>query len=125
VIDIGSPSDFAEGTVTITRAGKQEIGVIRWDDTLYAVRNVCPHQSGPVCSGQLLPLLTAPRASTAGLSRDWSRPVLTCPWHGWEFDLHSGRALWDGHYRLRTYAIEVRDGRVLVDTRRHGRLTPA
>ena len=67
VIDIGSPSDFAEGTVTVTQVGKHQIGVIRWGGTLYAVRNVCPHQSGPVCSGQLLPLLTAPQAGTAGL----------------------------------------------------------
>jgi nitrite reductase/ring-hydroxylating ferredoxin subunit len=119
VIDIGSPSDFAEGAVTVTQAGKLEIGVIRWGGTLYAVRNVCPHQSGPVCSGQLLPLLTAPQAGTAGLTRDPSRPVLTCPWHAWEFDLHTGRALWNERYRLRTYPIEVRDGRVLVDTKRH------
>lgn len=119
MIDIGSPSDFAEGTVTVTQVGKQEIGVIRWDGALFAVRNVCPHQSGPVCSGQLLPLLTAPQAGTAGLTRDARRPVLTCPWHAWEFDLHTGRALWNARYRLRTYPIEVHDGRVLVDTKRH------
>lgn len=119
MIDVGSASDFAEGTVTVTRAGNQEIGVIRWAGTLYAVRNVCPHQSGPVCSGRLLPLLTAPQAGATGLARDLSRPVLSCPWHAWEFDLRSGRALWNERYRLRSYPIEVHDGRVLVDTKRH------
>ena len=95
--------------------------MIRWADKLYAVRNVCPHQSGPVCQGQLLPLLTAAEPGVTSLDRDAGQPVLACPWHGWEFGLDSGSAVWNARYRLRTYAIEVRDGRVLVDTKRHGR----
>jgi nitrite reductase (NADH) small subunit len=119
VIDVGSPSEFAEGTLTLRRAGKQEIGVIRWGDQLYAVRNVCPHQSAPVCRGRLRPFLTAQRTGESAPVCDDARPVLTCPWHAWEFDVRNGRALWSERFRLRTYAIEVHDGRVLVDTARH------
>jgi nitrite reductase/ring-hydroxylating ferredoxin subunit len=118
VIDVGGAAEFAEGTVTLRRAGNQEVGVVRWADELYAVRNVCPHQSGPVCEGQLLPSLTAPKPGVRSLARDPAQPVLACPWHGWEFELDTGSAVWNPCYRLRTYAIEVRDGRVLVDTQR-------
>jgi nitrite reductase/ring-hydroxylating ferredoxin subunit len=120
VIDVGSAAEFAEGTVAVRRAGTQEVGVIRWGDRLYAVRNVCPHQSAPVCRGWLRPMLTGPSPGSPALARDERRPLLSCPWHGWEFDVGSGRALFSDRMRLRTYGIEVRDGRVLVDLKRHG-----
>jgi nitrite reductase (NADH) small subunit len=119
VIDVGSPAEFAEGTVTVRQAGKQEIGVICWGEELYAVRNVCPHQSAPVCRGRLRPLLTVAQPGVTSPACDEDRPVLCCPWHGWEYDVRSGRALWSERFRLRTYPIVVRDGRVLVDTTRH------
>jgi nitrite reductase (NADH) small subunit len=120
VIDVGAVDEFAEGTVTVRQAGAQEIGVIRWSDTLHAVRNVCPHQGAPICRGWLRPLLTVGVPGAAAPACDSNRPLLSCPWHGWEFDVGSGRALWSDRMRLRTYAIELRDGRVLVDVKRHG-----
>jgi nitrite reductase/ring-hydroxylating ferredoxin subunit len=49
------------------------------------------------------------------LEYDSDRLVLSCPWHGWEFDVETGRAIWDESYRAKTYATTVRDGRVLVE----------
>jgi nitrite reductase/ring-hydroxylating ferredoxin subunit len=44
--------------------------------------------------------------------------VLRCPWHGFEFDLVSGAPLVESPaampMRLRFYAAEERDGRVMV-----------
>jgi nitrite reductase/ring-hydroxylating ferredoxin subunit len=53
---------------------------------------------------------------------DEDAPVLQCPWHGWEFELGNGRALWDASYAVRVYPVHVRDGRVLVEV---GRKDPA
>ena len=39
--------------------------------------------------------------------------ILRCPWHGWEFDLRSGAALFDSKLQVRIYAVEVRDGSLL------------
>ncbi len=119
MIDVGCASEFPEGAVTVRQAGKQEIGVIRWQGRLYAVRNVCPHQLAPVCRGRLRPLLVADEQGTAEPACDGDQPVLSCPWHGWEFDVRTGRACWNHQFRLRTYPIEVHDGRVLVDVARH------
>lgn len=120
MIDVGSLANFADRSVTVTQAGRQEIGVIRWGEAIYAVRNACPHQAARICNGgQLRPLLVgAPEPGS--MSCEDGTPVLTCPWHGWEFDLRSGVTVWKSRHRLRTYPVEVREGRVLVDITRHG-----
>jgi 3-phenylpropionate/trans-cinnamate dioxygenase ferredoxin subunit len=41
--------------------------------------------------------------------------VIRCPWHGWEFDLESGRSLLEpDRYGLRTYRVTVEDGDVVL-----------
>ena len=39
---------------------------------------------------------------------------IVCPWHGWEFDIESGRHCGDPKYRLRPVDVKVRDNRVYV-----------
>jgi nitrite reductase/ring-hydroxylating ferredoxin subunit len=116
--DVGAVADFAERVVTLVRAGDREIGVVRWNGEVYAISNVCTHQRGPLCRGTLSARLTAAAPGTMEL--DEETPVLACPWHGWEFDLRSGRALWDERYAVRTFSVSVEGGRVLVDMKRQG-----
>jgi nitrite reductase/ring-hydroxylating ferredoxin subunit len=46
---------------------------------------------------------------------DETTPIVACPWHGWEFDARTGRAIWDASVRLRIWRVQVADGRVFVD----------
>jgi len=111
--DVGVLDDFADRKVTLVRAGRREIGIVRWNDRVYAISNICTHQRGPLCRGTLGGRLTSGRPGTMEIDDDV--PVLACPWHGWEFDVRSGRALWDEQYAVRTYRVVVEDGHVLVD----------
>jgi nitrite reductase/ring-hydroxylating ferredoxin subunit len=115
-IDVGALDDFAERTVRVVRAEGREIGVIRWGGRLYALSNTCIHQNGPVCHGILSARLTA--ATPDGMELDEAVPVIACPWHGWEYDVRTGTAIWDSHYRLRTYPVSVTNGRVLIEVSR-------
>src|SRR5439155_1071582 len=45
-------------------------------------------------------------------------PVLACPWHGWEFELERGHALWDENYALKVLPVSIESGRVLLDVGR-------
>jgi nitrite reductase/ring-hydroxylating ferredoxin subunit len=112
-IDIGSIDDFAEGCIRVVRADGREVGVLRWSGRLYALSTVCPHQGGPVCAGIVSARLVAARPGAMQL--DENTPIVACPWHGWEFDARTGRAIWDASMRLRTWRVELADGRVLVD----------
>jgi nitrite reductase (NADH) small subunit len=70
----------------------------------------CLHQGGPVCSrGTLHPLLTAD-IDDRGEAREYfveGAQVIACPWHGWEYDLETGEALWNRARRLRAATVEV------------------
>ena len=116
VIDVGALEDFAQRSVTVLRAGRVEIGLVRWDgDALYALRNVCPHERGPLCAGRLGPKVVAGTDPLA-LDVDQTCPVIACAWHGWEFDARTGRALVaPSRYRAKTYPVRLEEGRVLVD----------
>lgn len=117
-VDVGSVEDFGEGRPRIVEVGGREIGVVRWREELFALRNICPHQYGPMCRGHTMPLLTGD-ADEGTIAADEDRPVVVCPWHGWEFDARTGRAAWGpSTYRIKTYPVVVEDGRVLVDAGR-------
>src|SRR5262249_12524142 len=114
-VDVGPVEAFPAKQMRIVDVGARQIGVVRWGDRVFALDNLCMHQGGPVCQGVLSARLTA--ESPGELTLDDAAPTLACPWHGWEFDLSTGRALLDAKLRLRTFAARIVDGRVLVDLR--------
>ena len=112
-VDVGAVEDFEEGRMRIVPFASGAIGVVRWRGRIYAVRNVCPHQQAPLCAGRVRPGVSAgDRVGDLELDRD--RPVITCPWHGWEFDLQTGESPSGREHRVKTYDVAVEDGRVLV-----------
>ena len=116
IVDAGPLEEFREREVRIVQLDGREVGIVRWEGEIFALANVCAHQRGPLCRGMLAARLDAPLPGSMEL--DESSPVLACPWHGWEFDVRTGRALWDRRYRVRTYRARVEEGRVLVELRR-------
>jgi nitrite reductase (NADH) small subunit len=106
--------DLPPGASVIVTIDRRSIGVFNVGGRLYALRNVCPHQGGPLClgtvGGTMLP--SRPQAYEYGLEGR----VIRCPWHGWEFDLETGRSPFGAvGQRARTYPVAVEDGRVVVD----------
>jgi nitrite reductase/ring-hydroxylating ferredoxin subunit len=71
IADAGRPEDYADGAVRIIEAGGRQVGVIRWGDDFYAVRNVCPHESGPVCAGLVRPGIVAGGRPSTRTCRSW------------------------------------------------------
>ncbi|SRR5260221_9747856 len=113
LVDVGPLEDFAPNEIRVVEVNGREIGIARWQGEVYALRNVCPHQAGPVCSGRLLAGIGS--KTVGSLEAQLESPVVACAWHGWEFQLTTGQSLWDPNFRIRTYDVQVRDGRLLVD----------
>ena len=113
--DVGAVQDFPEGQVKVVSIGRTEIGIIRWNGAIYAVGAICAHQGGPICRGVLAGRLTG--AKPGDVSVQDETPVIACPWHGWEFDVATGEAIWDSSLRIRTYPVDIADDRVVVNTR--------
>jgi 3-phenylpropionate/trans-cinnamate dioxygenase ferredoxin subunit len=107
-------AELPAGTRKIVRVGGREIGVFHTAAGLFAVRNSCPHQGAPLCLGPVTgtTLPSAPGQYAYGLEGR----VLRCPWHGWEFDLQTGRVLYDPRSpdRVATYEVRVEGEEVVL-----------
>ncbi|MGH7862486.1 MAG: Rieske (2Fe-2S) protein [Candidatus Dormibacteraceae bacterium] len=118
-VDVGPLADFLEGAFRLVRVDGAEVGVILWAGDAYAFRNSCPHQFGPLCAGRVRALLTADGPGRPSL--DAETPVVSCPWHGWEFDARTGSSLWGGRYRASRVPASIDRGRIVLDLPVHSR----
>ena len=108
---VGPQTDIAEGGVKIVEHGAISIGVFRVGGEFYALRNQCPHQGAPLCLGKLH--TTHAPAAVGEFQPALPGRVLRCPWHGWEFDIVTGKGLYDARGRVKTYATRLDDQGVL------------
>ncbi|MGF1635116.1 MAG: Rieske (2Fe-2S) protein [Phycisphaerae bacterium] len=92
--------------------GKQGIGVFNIDGRFYALKNVCPHAGAELCRGSIHN--TCRPGGVGAYEEALAGRVLRCPWHGWEFDIVTGKGLYDAKSRVATYPVEVVDGQVVV-----------
>jgi nitrite reductase/ring-hydroxylating ferredoxin subunit len=115
---IGRVEEFEDpGRRVVAHAGV-EIGIFRVGDRFTAFRNLCPHLGGPVCRGRLMPRVVErldDERRLQGLAFDTTHMQIVCPWHGWEFDIATGRHQVDPAMRLSPVPVRVEDGVVLLD----------
>ncbi|MPY71779.1 MAG: Rieske 2Fe-2S domain-containing protein [Alphaproteobacteria bacterium] len=107
---VGKASDFADRGRKVVAHGNTEIGIFRIGDAFYAYDNNCVHQGGPVCQGRIIPrveeVLDDDRTSQ-GLRFSEDCINIVCPWHGYEYDLRTGRHQGDARLRLRPYEVKL------------------
>ena len=80
---------------TIEVCGRR-LALVNLDGTFHALDNACPHRGGPLGVGYL----------------DGGR--LHCPLHGWGFEVATGACDVRPDQPVKTYPVEVHDGRVWV-----------
>jgi len=95
-VTVARVEDVPPGSVKSVRAGDEEIALAHVDGSFYATQAECLHLKGPLGEGRL------------------EDSVLTCPWHGWQYDLRTGENEFDRAIKLRTYEVRVEDGEVRV-----------
>jgi len=101
------------GRKIVTVAGRS-IGVFNIGGEFFALRNRCPHQGGPLCEGKTWGMLFARVPGELEYTR--AGEILTCAWHGWEFDIRTGRSWCDPErLRVRAYAVSVESGESVAD----------
>lgn len=89
------------------------IGVFNIGGEFFALKNVCPHLGAPLCLGSIH--ATHRPSPVFEFRPDLAGRVLRCPWHGWEFDIVTGKALYDANSRVANYPCHVdENGDVVV-----------
>jgi nitrite reductase (NADH) small subunit len=94
---IAAVADCPPGTGLEVVAGERVVALFNVDGTFYALDGVCPHQGGPLADGEV------------------TGCVVTCPWHGWQFDVRTGQHQFSATIRQPTLPVRVEGDAVLVD----------
>lgn len=103
-------TELADGERVLVDVAEREVAVFRLDGEYYALLNFCTHQGGPACEGRLSGYLADEEGELVWREDE----VVSCPWHGWEFDVRTGEHLASTRYRLPTYDVVERDGKLYV-----------
>ncbi len=113
--DVGDVSDFAVGAPARVTVSGRALVVVRTASGFLAARDVCPHQAARLSDGAVSgTTLRCKPGEDVVYGRDGE--IITCPWHGWEYDLATGKALVDPErVRVATYPARVAGSRVVVE----------
>lgn len=110
---VASVDEIPSGGRKIVEAAGRSIGVFNLGGEFFALRNRCPHQGGPLCEGKLWGVIEAAVPGEVHFSREGE--ILTCAWHGWEYDIRTGQSWCDpSRLRVRSYNVRVEPGATIV-----------
>jgi nitrite reductase/ring-hydroxylating ferredoxin subunit len=108
---VGAVNDFPPGSSTVVYPDKVKsgVGVFNIDGQFYALKNTCPHMGGPLCQGRVRGTSTAAPPDGDRVGMLWVREgeIIACPWHHWEFDIKTGRTIFESRQRVRSYPVSV------------------
>jgi nitrite reductase (NADH) small subunit len=96
-VKVAEVKDFAVRRSKRVVVDDVNVAIFAVDGTYHAVRNECPHQHFSALHDGIL-----------------NGTQLTCPMHGWTFDLQSGQATIGGG-RLKRYAVKVVGNDILIE----------
>lgn len=86
---VAKVGDVADGEGRTVQAGGTAVALFKVGDTFYALDNTCIHRGGPLGDGAC------------------SNGVVTCPWHGWQYDIATGACLNQPGESVDTYEVQV------------------
>jgi nitrite reductase (NADH) small subunit len=96
-IKVASAADVPPGEARVVEAAGKPIALVNAEGTFYAMDNTCLHRGGPLGEGDL------------------EGTVLTCPWHGWRWDVTSGASVNNPAVKLSCFPVTVEGGSVFVE----------
>ncbi|MDF1605422.1 Rieske (2Fe-2S) protein [Nocardioides sp. YIM 152315] len=114
-VRVGTVEEIRSEGCRVVDVNGRPVGVISVGDEFFAVSDRCPHMGASMCTGSLSGTLvpSGPHELVYGMDDR----VIRCPWHGWEFDLASGRSLLEPkRVGLKTYRVTQHDGEVVLHT---------
>ena len=116
-VAIGKVAAFSDPGRRIVEVDGVAFGVFCRNGTFTAYENVCPHMGGPVCQGKIIQRVeerVGHDKMSLGLSFSKEQTNIVCPWHGYEFDIATGRHQGNPRMRLFPVKIAVVDGDLIV-----------
>ena len=96
-IKVAKVAEIPDGAGKTIEAGGKQIALFNLGGKFFAIDNACKHRGGPLGEGEVY------------------GTTVTCPWHGWEYDVTSGASLDDSSIKLGCYSVKIEGSDVLVE----------
>ncbi len=90
-------AEIPSGTIREFQVDGRAIALANVGGKFYAINNTCLHRGGPIGQGPL------------------QGNVVTCPWHGWQYDVTTGKVNQNPAVGVDCYPVEVRGEDIFVD----------
>jgi nitrite reductase/ring-hydroxylating ferredoxin subunit len=95
-VRVATVADIPEGQGRMFDVNGRSIAIFNVAGQFHCIDNLCEHQQGPLAEGEL------------------EGCVVTCPWHGWTYDVTSGESPDDPDTRVECFALKVDGDDILV-----------
>jgi len=96
-VKVAEKGDLIKGFGKVVNVEGRSVALFRVKDDYFALANVCLHRGGPLGEGNL------------------SDSVVTCPWHGWKFDVRTGSFTVIPTLKVPTYKVKEQDGSIMIE----------
>ena len=90
-------SELKPGSAKVIEAGGKTIALCHAEGKFYALDNTCLHRGGPVGEGFI------------------DGELITCPWHGWQYDVKTGQSTMNPGAKLACYETRIEGDDILVE----------
>jgi len=90
-------SEIAVGGVREVDVNGKALAIANVGGQFHAIDNTCLHRGGPLGEGLL------------------EGTIVTCPWHGWQYDVTTGKVSQNPSVGVACYPVEIRGADVFVD----------
>lgn len=87
-VKVSKKSEIPQDTGKCVEVNGKEVALFNIEGKVFAINHTCPHQGGPLAEGGI------------------EGSVVTCPWHGWSFDVKTGVCTFNDSIQQETFPVK-------------------
>ena len=111
---VARTGDLPPGQRLLVQLRGRPVVIFNLEGEFFALLDRCPHQGGPLSEGRLVGLTESRQPGCYHWSRQ--NEIVRCPWHGWEFDIRTGRSRCEpDRIGAPLYPVDIASGADLED----------
>ncbi len=95
-VRVAGAGEIKPGEGKTVSVNGNDVALFNVDGNFYAIDNTCPHRGGPLGEGFL------------------EGDAVTCPWHGWRFNVTNGANIVMPNISVKAYKVKVENNEVLI-----------
>lgn len=88
-VRVTDTADVKPGHGIVAEVRGKTLAIFNVGGTFFAIDNICIHRGGPLGEGEV------------------EGSVVTCPWHGWQFDVTTGACVANPAAKVERYEVKI------------------